>query len=68
LSEARGLKLPRLDMGRKPGDVIRCAECGREQREGERGWQALHGREQPEDVPEVIVFCPHCAEREFGRD
>jgi hypothetical protein len=46
--------------------VLRCAECGREQRECERGWRGMHGREYPEDVPEVIVLCPECYEREFG--
>jgi hypothetical protein len=43
---------------------LRCAECGRVQREDERGWKALHGRAKPEDDPEVILFCPEC----FGRD
>lgn len=30
------------------------------------GWRALPGREEPEDVPEVMTFCPECARREFG--
>lgn len=43
----------------------RCAECGRLADEDARGWRALHGREHPEDPPEVVTFCPECAEREF---
>jgi hypothetical protein len=45
---------------------LRCAECGREADDTARGWRALHGRETPEDEPEAFVFCPGCAEREFG--
>lgn len=45
---------------------LRCAECGRLADERALGWRALHGREQPEDEPDVFVFCPACAEREFG--
>jgi hypothetical protein len=30
--------------------------------------RGLHGREFPEDLPEVTVFCPECAKREFGRE
>lgn len=47
-------------------EPLRCAECGRAADEDARGWRALHGREHPEDQPETIIFCPHCAQREFG--
>lgn len=41
-----------------------CAECGRVD-DGERGWEA----HLTDDEPSVaVVFCPACAEREFGQD
>ncbi len=43
-----------------------CAECGEVADEDAKGWRALFLRSQPEDQPEVGVFCPGCAEREFG--
>lgn len=39
----------------------KCAECGREQAAGERGWRAYLT-----DDDEVAVFCPECSSREFG--
>jgi hypothetical protein len=39
---------------------LRCAECGRKPRRGEV-WRVYFG-----DIGEVYVFCPECAEREFG--
>ncbi len=47
-------------------EKLRCAECGRESDDQARGWRARHGREYPHDQPETLVFCPECAEREFG--
>jgi hypothetical protein len=45
------------------GDLV-CAECGREPRDDENGddeWRAYL------DVDDDLsVFCPECAEREFG--
>ena len=41
-----------------------CAECGRRPREDENGadeWRAY--LDVDDDLP---VFCPECAEREFG--
>lgn len=43
------------------------AECGQVANEDAKGWRALVLRSLPEDQPEVGVFCPECAEREFGR-
>jgi predicted RNA-binding Zn-ribbon protein involved in translation (DUF1610 family) len=49
----------------------RCTECGRELREGERGWRAFlvaaEEREFEFDGPDVsALFCPGCGEREVG--
>lgn len=46
---------------------LRCTECGRPADEDMKGWQALHGRSEAEDQPETFVFCPECAEQEFGQ-
>ncbi len=46
-----------------PGGPLVCAESGREPRDDENAadeWRAL---DVDEDLP---VFCPECAEREFG--
>jgi ribosomal protein L44E len=40
---------------------LTCAECGRSPRRGEV-WRVLFA-----DIGEVYVFCPVCAEREFGQ-
>jgi hypothetical protein len=47
--------------------VIECVECGETAAAAERGWQALLV-EDPDgaDPPEVALYCPACAEREFG--
>jgi hypothetical protein len=50
----------RSSSGRRLRNV--CVECGRERREGERGWRAYLTVDD-----EVAVYCPSCAEREFGR-
>jgi hypothetical protein len=39
---------------------LACAECGRSPRAGEM-WRVLFA-----DIGEVAVYCPECAEREFG--
>lgn len=59
--------------------MLRCEECGREARTGEdtRRWRALftalpgdemrnHTDDDEDEVPSVAVYCPECAEREFG--
>jgi hypothetical protein len=38
-----------------------CAECGGERGDEERGWKAYLTVDD-----KVAVFCPECAEREFG--
>jgi hypothetical protein len=61
--------------------MLRCEECGREARTAKhsRGWRAVltteladadaeetgHARDG-EEVPAVALYCPECAEREFG--
>jgi hypothetical protein len=46
--------------------ILRCIECRRESSVGFR-WRAyLADDPRDDDSPEVAVFCPSCAEREFG--
>ena len=46
--------------------ILRCVECRRESVSGRR-WRAyLADDPDDHDPPEVAVFCPSCAEREFG--
>jgi hypothetical protein len=46
---------------------LRCVQCGDVDRSG-RGWVACIAEVlDPDDEPEVFVFCPDCAERELGR-
>jgi predicted RNA-binding Zn-ribbon protein involved in translation (DUF1610 family) len=42
--------------------LIRCVECRRED-DGARGWRAYLLADEPE---RVAIYCPNCAEREFG--
>jgi hypothetical protein len=49
-----------MEIGRADRRLI-CDECGCAYR-GERGWRGYLTREPRE----VAVFCPACAEREFG--
>jgi hypothetical protein len=44
-----------------------CVECGRETNATEKGWRAVLAGDV-EDELEVAVYCPVCAEREFGED
>lgn len=37
-----------------------CVECGRRERDGERGWRAYLTLDD-----QAAVFCPDCAYREF---
>ncbi len=39
---------------------LTCAECGRKPSPGEL-WRLLFA-----DIGEVAIYCPECAEREFG--
>jgi hypothetical protein len=43
----------------------RCIECGREQPPDERGWKAYLTVDEDEPA-EAVVYCPDCAQREFG--
>jgi hypothetical protein len=45
-----------------PTNSLQCVECARVSDEDERGWTA---RLTTDD--EVMVYCPDCDEREFGR-
>jgi hypothetical protein len=47
------------------GGAPKCVECGREQPPGERGWKAYLSVGEGEPA-EAVVYCPECAEREFG--
>jgi hypothetical protein len=42
--------------------VVRCVECGRLQ-SADESWR-LHFA----DIGELAIYCPDCAEREFGGD
>ena len=44
-----------------PTNTLTCVECGRVAESGARGWKALL-----DDDDAVVLFCPDCAEREFG--
>jgi len=47
--------------------TLRCIECRRESASGSR-WRAyLADDPRDDDPPEVALYCPSCAEREFGR-
>ena len=44
-----------------------CAECHVRSDEHARGWRALLADDPRDDEPEEVgVYCPACAEREFG--
>jgi hypothetical protein len=46
--------------------ILRCVECRRESSVGFR-WRAYLADDPRDDDPsQVAVFCPSCAEREFG--
>jgi hypothetical protein len=45
--------------------VLECAESGWLSELGAAGWRALWTDDEP---PAVVVFCPECAEREFGEN
>jgi hypothetical protein len=47
--------------------MLRCIECAKEEHKHAAGWRAMIA-EDPEgkEEPEVALYCPTCAEREFG--
>jgi hypothetical protein len=50
--------------------LVRCEECGQEADEAHAaGWVAYRvDLADDPDEPEVIVYCPECAAREFGEE
>ena len=52
-------------MNGKPTERLTCVECGREQTAGERGCRA-YLTDDEDELAEAIVYCPECAEPEFG--
>jgi hypothetical protein len=48
--------------------LLRCAECGAGSDDLATGWRAFPAGElgDEEREAEVLMFCPACAEREFG--
>jgi hypothetical protein len=48
----------------EPPRTLRCQECPATSADGRAlGWVAFLTRDDP---PEIIIYCPICAEREFG--
>jgi hypothetical protein len=45
------------------GRTLVCEECGATADERAAGWRIYLTAEDP---PEPLVYCPQCAEREFG--
>jgi hypothetical protein len=45
---------------------LECAECGTVDHGLARGWRAYIGRGEEFDGVEIGIFCPACAEYEFG--
>jgi hypothetical protein len=46
---------------------MRCEECGVEADNQATGWRAYRNDDpDSDDEPGVLVYCPGCAEREFG--
>jgi hypothetical protein len=48
--------------------VLLCVECRRATVRFERGWRAYLGLGEARQLEpiQVFVYCPECAEREFG--
>jgi hypothetical protein len=57
-------RVPTARVGR-PGTLLRCLECGRESDQITTGPRA-YLLDEDEDERRVLMFCPPCAEREFG--
>ena len=62
--EAGGYRRARVG---QTGTHFRCIECGAECDQLAKGWRAYLAPE-PNEEPEseLLMFCPECAEREFG--
>jgi hypothetical protein len=55
----------------RTGAMVRCAECGKLGEGSMKGWRAMLGTvdadADDEYLPtEAYLFCPACADREFG--
>lgn len=49
--------------------IPKCAECKAVWLPaGEEGWRAYLGSDDLDEPSELVFYCPHCAEREFGGD
>jgi hypothetical protein len=47
--------------------VLTCLECGERADEKARGWRALVPYDfEGDEQPDLSLYCPSCAEREFG--
>ena len=46
--------------------IPKCAECEAWLPADEERWRAYLGGDDLEEPPEVVFFCPDCAEQEFG--
>jgi hypothetical protein len=46
---------------------MQCEECGAEADYRAAGWRAYRNDEPEDEEPIILVYCPACAEREFGR-
>jgi hypothetical protein len=47
---------------------LTCLECRTVSDDSARGWRAYVGGDVDGEPIQVGVYCPACAEREFGRD
>jgi hypothetical protein len=48
---------------------MQCDECGREADVEAHGWKAFvtrYATAEETDHPQLALYCPDCAEREFG--
>lgn len=43
-----------------------CTECGRVSRAATEGWRARLAGDDLEGLPEVVILCPECSERDRG--
>ena len=50
--------------------MLRCEECGKQVSTGveAHGWRAYLTHAEADEIREVVIYCPHCAQREFGED
>jgi hypothetical protein len=50
-----------------PGTLLRCVECGAASDALASGWRAYLAPDAEDEAEgERLMFCPECAEREFG--